>query len=120
MAHILSESGVVSNLCMKLYIDCNGSDGNMYMCVVSLCCAVLSVLLSGLADPDEVLSWKLQKDLKNHSNKLNGTSQAPPKPARSPQQQTTPPMASSGLCCAVCVLSSATPQTFAGYRVVGV
>ncbi|XP_050735607.1 MICAL-like protein 1 isoform X3 [Eriocheir sinensis] len=46
-------------------------------------------------DPDEVLSWKLQKDLKNHSNKLNGTSQAPPKPARSLQQQTSP-MAASG------------------------
>lgn len=60
---------------------------------------MFSVLLSGLADPDEVLSWKLQKDLKNHSNKLNGTPQGPPKPPRSPHQQ--PLLAASGVCVGV-------------------
>ncbi|XP_064120296.1 MICAL-like protein 1 isoform X4 [Macrobrachium nipponense] len=37
---------------------------------------------------DEVLSRKLQKDMKNHSNKMNGTTEQrvpPPKPARAPQ-----------------------------------
>ncbi|KAK8733459.1 hypothetical protein OTU49_006649 [Cherax quadricarinatus] len=43
-------------------------------------------------DQDEVLSWKMQKDLKNHSNKLNGSSEhqgAPPKPSRAFQPSNT-------------------------------
>lgn len=80
---------------------------------------MLSVLLSGLADPDEVLSWKLQKDLKNHSNKLNGTSQAPPKPARSPQLQTTPAVAASGLCWVVSIFSSTALLMYAGCHLCG-
>ncbi|KAK7068229.1 hypothetical protein SK128_026294 [Halocaridina rubra] len=37
---------------------------------------------------DEVMNWKMQKDMKNHSNKLNGTTEQlvpPPKPARALQ-----------------------------------
>lgn len=46
-----------------------------------------SQTVQGQEDQDEVLSWKMQKDLKNHSNKMNGTADqlAPPKPARAPQ-----------------------------------
>ncbi|XP_042859242.1 MICAL-like protein 1 isoform X3 [Penaeus japonicus] len=48
---------------------------------------VQSQTTQGQEDQDEVLSWKMQKDLKNHSNKMNGTADqlAPPKPARAPQ-----------------------------------
>ncbi|KAG7172190.1 MICAL-like protein 1-like [Homarus americanus] len=46
-------------------------------------------------DQDEVLSWKMQKDMKNHSNKMNGTTDQrvpPPKPSRAFQasQNLTP------------------------------
>ncbi|XP_047469140.1 MICAL-like protein 1, partial [Penaeus chinensis] len=46
-----------------------------------------SQTVQGQEDQDEVLNWKMQKDLKNHSNKMNGTADqlAPPKPARAPQ-----------------------------------
>ncbi|XP_063868543.1 LOW QUALITY PROTEIN: MICAL-like protein 1 [Scylla paramamosain] len=52
-------------------------------------------------DPDEVLSWKIQKDLKNHSNKINGTPQAPPKPSRSPHTQFTASEPAGGRHCPV-------------------
>lgn len=54
---------------------------------VSLACSWFFVLGLPPPDQDEVLSWKMQKDLKNHSNKMNGTADqlAPPKPARAPQ-----------------------------------
>ncbi|KAG0718996.1 MICAL-like protein 2 [Chionoecetes opilio] len=61
------------------------------LCCTVLCCAVLLVeCFHGSADHDEVLSWKMQKDLKNHSNKINGTPQGPPKPSRSHHIAQTP------------------------------